>query len=331
MLFRKKWYRFVDANKGFECLDFRYLPFDKEAFLVKDNTGKLYLFYNKNDHLRRLDLELGLFKDLNIKEVFDTTLFKIAHSFADYVIDIQRIEYEEKNISEATNTNDQIFYHVYNEKLANGTEKLKYNSKGQVISNLHQIRLHAKGMFINDFELRFNNFSKTKNVTIDGELKVHPKVNLFLKVVSRENAVQFVANIAKLEVAEVKSRFALGKPILSNINKEDAEKIKFVLEKSGVVCFLKHTFIELPKGSKVTLENGILHFISGDKNIPNFYISFVLHRPIGLATDYEFAGNGYFLPMASRLTVIDNQSFFAKYVQEFINYELSYENRATIL
>lgn len=139
----------------------------------------------------------------------------------------------------------------------------------------------------------------------------HPTSNLNTSIILKE--------ALKISIVDARLLTDSHLPVLlENVEYEYADRIKAQIEATEAVCYIEINYFKSDDGSIITNKDGILEFESSDKNIPKFYITFILKQKIAMATDYEFAGNEYFLPRQNSLTVISVESFYEKYINPFI-------------
>ncbi len=114
-------------------------------------------------------------------------------------------------------------------------------------------------------------------------------------VISKHKIFLNSGNIIKLQVADAK----LEKILIA----EAESKSEFVFE----------------DGSSIFIDrDGMIFLNSSDENIPTIYIPSCLDTALGVGTDEYFAGIDYFLPLDNNLEKIENQLFYTKFIQKFI-------------
>ena len=107
---------------------------------------------------------------------------------------------------------------------------------------------------------------------------------------------------------------------------DKAERYKKEIEELEATCFLKTDYFESKDGSTIHIKNGQLIFNSSKAFIPTFYITSVLNQKVGMATQGEFSGNTYYLPVNHQLTAIETQEFYKKYINPFLTQILEHED-----
>jgi hypothetical protein len=324
VLSNKNWYKFNGADKGFEHLDYRYIPIKEDAFLTKDNKGDLFLLYYHNSMIYCLDLATGLFFNINATHKSAINLFAMADQLYNKFLNINTLQ----SLKIGNDVDEKAYFEqrfeVFQEKLKVGQQLLmKYNSYN-LICNLNIVHVGTNSIYINRFLLTNSNFSKQKYISDYNNLTIFPKVNLKVKNYgkSKLELINVLRSVLGITLSQAKNIIDKELPIMENVEKLEAEKAKLEIEKCSAVLYIENTYIEFPNSSTINLEKGMLKFVSGNNEIPIFYIPFVIGMKLGFATDNNFAGNKYFLPNYAYLNEIDNASFYEKYIQEFINYEL---------
>jgi len=257
----------------------------EKNLLAFESHGMFHLTDNINFWFLQDDFTISHVKGENIKLAYDEYVKKRASFIRDYKG--SRIKYN-------------IIKRVNNVVIQN--DVLKFND-GYYISNL---------MFEKD-RMYVKSLKKTINFK--------EKVNLILK--NKGTSPLEVVKLIKLHtgktLAEAKAAIDqdLG-VILSNGTKENAEKLKKILEQAGAVCYIETTVFESQDGSTITNKDGILIFESSDKRIEKFYIPFVLNIQSAMVSMDEYTGNKYFISDEYGQDVITIDRFTEKYFKPFI-------------
>lgn len=293
----------------------------KEKIIVNLFNGMLSTFNTSTNDLKKSTLS----GELN--EI--TTLF--VHNEACYVTDgldywevttdYQFVKIAEPDIKqEHENYKDLLaeFKHYY---------KNARNSY-DVIRKLSQAFMNKaqQSIVVNDFTLTPKGFINDRGYGID-LIRIEESVNLILKHRGKQpiEAIKVLKNTLNISLSQA-NKIIDGnlQTILNDVNNEYAWKIKQQIEKTGAVCYIEVKGCKSQDGSSILNQDGILIFESSDKNIPKFYVPSIINKQTAFSTDYEFAGNEYFLPKNNNLTVITIDSFFEKYINPFVKTILSY-------
>lgn len=217
----------------------------------------------------------------------------------------------------------------YKDLLAEFKNRYKYaKNRYDVIGKLNHAFINEWRHYVvvNNHALSPEGFMNSADYD-DSLFRIETSVNLILK----HKGIQPIAAVKALSVA-LKISLSQAKKIidgdlqtiLNGVNYEYAEKIKQQIEDTGAVCYIEVKGCKSQDGSNIVHQDGILIFESSDKNIPKFYVPAIINKQTAFSTDYEFAGNEYFLPENNNLTIISIDSFFEKYINPFARTILSY-------
>ncbi|AFM05601.1 ribosomal protein L7/L12 [Bernardetia litoralis DSM 6794] len=114
-------------------------------------------------------------------------------------------------------------------------------------------------------------------------------------VISKHKLILNSGQILKLEIADKK----LEKKLIA----EAESKNEFIFE----------------DGSSIFIDrDGMIILKSSNTEIPTIYVPACLDCVLGVGTDEYFAGVDYFLPLDTNLEKIENQLFYVKFIQKFI-------------
>ena len=141
------------------------------------------------------------------------------------------------------------------------------------------------------------------------------------------SVIKYLKEHFKLNLKEAKIIIETSPSVIANeLSFVDAEHHKKQIENLGATCYLKTDYFESNDGSTIHIKNGQLIFNSSQKFIPTFYITSVLNQRIAMATQGEFTGNTYYLPVNHKLTAIETQEFYKKYINPFLTQILDNED-----
>ncbi|MBB4801936.1 hypothetical protein HNP37_001997 [Flavobacterium nitrogenifigens] len=198
------------------------------------------------------------------------------------------------------------------------SSKIKYN----IIKKLDAAVIEEGNLKINDYYISNLLFQKYRNfMRKPSEVFFEERVNLILKnkgtsAVNLFKTLKQFTDKSPLEIKEIIDYdFSV---ILSNVNRDEAEKLKKEIEKNGDVCYIETQYLITADGSKITNQNGILIFESSNKQIETFYIPFVINIPTAMASKTEFTGNNYFISKEYQQMSMDTEVFREKYLNSFI-------------
>lgn len=323
---RGKLFQFVELSKGFlKIAD--GIPFTSGEFaMFKNDKGDLILINANSEHI----------------EQYNITAQK---SYRDKVPTTQFFN----NVSLFTE-NDNAF--IKNSrgyfKFSSGGFKNDLDDKSNAFQNYTTILADFKKRLSNS-KNKYNIIVKMENIWID-ETKKYIDFNNYGFVLNKLSILNLEQNQSfrafetyvdlilknpgknKVEIIKlIKSNYNKSlfeareliegelKVILENVTVDTAENAKYEIEDLGAICYLKVKSHQSPDGSIITCNNGIATLESSNKAIPTIFIPLVININTAMSTDFEFAGNEYFLPKENRLTIISVEDFHQKYISPFIN------------
>ena len=215
-----------------------------------------------------------------------------------------------------------------------------HKARYDILKNLDHIRA-KRGLnailylIINDFLLE-NEYIKSTNqsryqyaLRAGTSVYIEKKQILILKRRGDKplSVVKYLKENLKFNLKQAKEIVETSPCVVSKqLSFDEAERFKKEIENLGATCYLKTDYFESKDGSTIHIKNGQLIFNSSKKFIPTFYITSVLNQRIAMATQGEFAGNTYYLPVNHQLTAIETQEFYKKYINPFLNQILEYED-----
>ena len=216
------------------------------------------------------------------------------------------------------------------------THKVRYNVLKKIHSlNIKKTTYDVLYLIVNDFILE-NDHIKPNNrsrynyaIRSAGSLEIEKKEDLILKRTGDKSLtiIKYLCDHKFYNLKEARDIVFMSPcTLLSGLPEATAAKIKKDIEDLGATCYTKVAYFESKDGSTIHIKNGQLIFNSSKDFIPSFYITSVLNQPIAMATNGEFAGNPYFLPVNHKLTAIEIQEFYKKYINPFLNHILDHED-----
>ncbi|WP_281232527.1 ribosomal protein L7/L12 [Flavobacterium gelatinilyticum] len=337
-------FAFVDNafDKGFEKKA-SGIPFGNGEFAIKRNhLGQEILLYYYCDLLVHNISILNLQTRELKSETLDISALK-GGNISVYVFD-----------DEFYFTNGQMYWHL--------SDDLKLHWKnGNAIREAFSIYSRTRNSFVNSFKNSKFKYSTIKRVLgasiVNGQIEINgfvfahlefkkktyyrsdltgsedvrftEKVNLILK--TKGTPLTKVIKLIKdytnkpLEECQRIVDVDLG-VILNNVPRENAEKLKKLIEAEGTICYIESLFFEFEDGSKITNTDGILVFESSKKEISKFYIPFIINGRTVMVSENEYSGNEYFISDPA-MTSIKERDFTAKYIEPFLNNIRQYETK----
>ncbi len=229
----------------------------------------------------------------------------------------------------------------YQEAISNFKRLLKVNKLNyNILKNISVIDIEYSGtenlfLRIANFYLQEKRFVTKENTVMNyrpsNTVKAFtPKTTLYLKYINGSplHIIKHLKDILNIGLKEAKTIVDSipSYPIKNNLSIKKAKSLKTKIESLDAVCYIKTDYFETNDGSTIYIENGQLIFRSSNTKIPQFYITSILGFDIAMATDGEFAGNEYFLPVNHKLTTISLDNFYTKYINPFIKHVLTYED-----
>lgn len=320
----------IDLDKGFEFI-VSGLGFDYGEFtMLKENNNDILVFWDYDKvELNYYNIQSKIHEKYTVKEQrFYTKIIQLfTHQNRLFI-------YSNKEIHEVNNIKKDIIginkerfindvCHQYIKALSNIKDAIKkQKAKYDVVCNLTKINLDSEySIVINDFYLSQTGFYKI-NKQVKNTTNFDENVNLILKEegLKKIEIIRIMKEHTELSLNEVHKFIGTYRPvILKDVDYRKAEKLKNELESKGAICYTTNTSFEFKEGSKIIMDNGILIFKSSDDKIPVFYIPFIIGKNIAFATEHEFAGDEYFLPEENKLTNIEVNDFFKKYINPFLD------------
>lgn len=325
-------YRFVtdDGSKGLELiadnlrLDYMQsiMYLDKNGDLIiaclSYNYQSLYLYNIQKQTTTHINLENALLIKGNFSLFYDKDSFYLCSAETVYRISGKNYIY----IHEQTENIKNNFYSHLQKIETFILSYKKHKKKYQAINAINSFSYNNSKMIINNCLIQSDKLVSTK-YTFSGTTRITTKVNLILKKVGENklSVVKVLKDELNIELKAAKELVDSSEEnvLAENIDEKFAEKLKEKIEATGAVCYYKKTYVETTDGSTIKCQHGTLIFESSNKDIPIFYIPFIPNISIAFATNHEFCGNDYFLPINKKLTVIDNADFYAKYIQAFLD------------
>jgi len=238
------------------------------------------------------------------------------------------------------NSNYQETLFNYQETISNFKRQLKINKVNyQILKNVDTINITFDS--IDNFFIMFSDFileetklnSKKTSIIYYGptqfDILFNAKTTLYLKRIDGNylEVIKHLKEILKIELKEAKALVDnTPTSIIKDVSIEKAQELKIKIEKHGAVCYTKTDYFETQDGSSIHIENSQFIFKSSNSTIPQFYITALLNCEIAMATEGEFAGNEYFLPVNHKLTTIRFNDFYTKYINPFIKNIIAHED-----
>ncbi|HRE77992.1 MAG TPA: ribosomal protein L7/L12 [Flavobacterium sp.] len=343
-LYKNEFYIFLNGNlltfvdgfeKGFRMVT-QGIPFRSKKFMLKENTkGELLLII--------LEKEDGMLYSCNLdsKEILSKPFSK-AISFVglnffstqntiyltnseDYWEIDEHLEFKnntfKKIISHGQDTYVSTLYDFINSYKQNYN---RYNVLRRI--NTCQLNLRTGLLEINNYIFFNTSFINAQNLNGDSFDRFESKSNLILKRVGPDRISVIRLLMTRLNYSFHESQSILDKdlPVIQeDIMHHEAESLKYELEKIGAICYIEIIYFFSEDGSTIKNNNGILE-LESSSTIPKIYIPFIVNKPSAMSTDSEFAGNEYFLPENSTLTIISVDEFHQKYFKPFVNHIKEY-------
>ncbi len=313
------------------------IPFRKGKYALTINSNEEKLLVNIFNKEQTISIYNISRKTLEVRELpfdkreQDLDLFPVKNNV--YLTD--KIKYwkilDSGKLEEVNASSVKAEYELYTRQL------IRFCGNYSRSKKKHSILKRMKDMYIisNKSEIEINEFSlfydRFKKNTYDSEnffIYVTSQVNLILKHThtNKIGVIQFLKEELKIGLKEAKEIVDGDLSILARgITIDQAEDLKERIEDLQAICYIEFDHFLTKDGSIVTVDNGMLRFISSSAALPNFYIPFITNQPTAFATDEEFAGNEYFLPANSDLRIITVEEFHLKYYQPFIQHILKHE------
>jgi ribosomal protein L7/L12 len=325
-------YQSVSPNfiKGFIKID---LPPDIEAgiFEVGINLYKevvLFFYIASSNSIKSYNLTTKLTFTNTLAAKYDLVVMKkILYLIKEWFYETIETYLPKLSIEEVleryTSGQTKLDYEEYQKTIIHLLRLYKNNKRNySVLHHLAYVtEANHEEFAINDFVLAYNQFSKKRLIRYNLTAKVMATVNLYLKDsgTKKIETIRRLRTISDLSLSDAKMLVDdKDSLILKNVTREEAERAKQILEQDGTICYIKNNDIVFQEGSTITVTDGILTFTSSNEAIPKFYIPFIINMETAFATDYEFAGNTYFLPNNSSLIEIDIKDFYKKYINPFM-------------
>lgn len=304
----------------------------KGEFALKTNSKSEkivlhYYFYDSFHEISFLNLNTNnLTSGEILRDVLsDNKLIPFEYDGAFYLTDNIRFWLidDDFGIKQIKGENIKLVYDSYFEKRTDFIRNYKANrTKYSVIKKLDGVVIDKNVLKINGYYLTSLKFEKDEFLFRKNDvLKLTEKVNLILKNkgTSPLEVVKLIKQHTNKTLVEAKALMDqdLG-VILSKETRENADKIKKILEQTGAVCYIENAFFESEDGSTIANKEGILTFESSDKRIDPFYIPFTLHIDTAMISIKECAGNKYFVSNEFEQENITPEMFTEKYLKPFI-------------
>lgn len=320
-----------DVNKGFQKVcsgiplkegEFAmYQNRLNEKIIVNLSNGVLSTFNTSTNDLKKNTLS-GELNEITTLFGYDEVCYVTDElHYWEVTTDNQFVKIEEPDIKQK--------HENYKDLMAEFKNRYKNTRNSyDVIRKLSQAFMNKtqQNIVVNDCTLTSKGFINDRGYGID-LIRIEESVNLILKHkgIRPMEAVKVLKNALNISLKQAKEIIDGDlQTILNDVNNEYAWKIKKQIEDSGAVCYIEVKGCKSQDGSSILNQDGILIFESSDKNIPKFYVPSIINKQTAFSTDYEFAGNEYFLPENNNLTVITIDSFFEKYINPFVKTILSY-------
>lgn len=332
---------FMFSNDGFDKGFVKIasnLPFKNGNFAMKTNSeGEKILWYHYYDlihYASTINLntkELKNYKDFD-KKINDTSLkvFEYNQDFylAGGVIDLLPVFYQIDNDFRSAALRDEKLRQAFRNNLevkSTFIHNYKY-SKGKyaVIKKVESVVVYGNCLIINGYSIEDLKFKKEHRFSYrqleNLSIKFKEKVNLILKNkgTSPLAVVQIIKTNTDKTLKEAKDIIdGQSNVILSNVKRDDTEKLKKEIESNGATCYIETVLFESEDGSIIRNKDGILIFESSDTKLDKFYIPFIINMRTIMATENEYAGNDYFIPGHTKDSMAD-EVFIEKYFKPFI-------------
>ncbi|WP_299338308.1 ribosomal protein L7/L12 [uncultured Psychroserpens sp.] len=231
---------------------------------------------------------------------------------------------------------DQYRNRIYEFRQSLRIHKVRYN----ILKNINQFSIKETSydilyLLINDFilendHIKLGNRSRYNYVIKAAESHdISQRQDLILKRTNGHtiSIIKYLNDNKIYSLKDAKELVSIPPcTLFSGLLAESAETLKKTIEDLGATCYVKTAYYESKDGSTIHIKNGQLIFNSSKDFIPTFYITSVINQTVAMATDGEFAGNSYFLPVNHKLTVIEVQEFYKKYINPFLKHILDYED-----
>ena len=319
-------------DKGFKKI-MSNLPFASGEFAIKTNSKGQRLFLNySNDEVRNISIINIETEELKTAEVFYNELKGKKISFFVFSgefhltdnIDFWRVSDDLKIEKAHGDAVKEAFDNYFKKQFSFKHNFMNNKSKFSFVKRIKSLSIRSNFIEINGFCFAHLEFMKShhyySNRPNDSDIEFEEKVRLILKNKGESfmDVVKVIKTNTDKSLVEAKSIVDenLG-VILNDVTKDEAEKLKRIIEGNGAICYIETLFFESKDGSKVTNQDGILIFESSNEEIEKIYIPFIIDGRTVMATKEEYSGNEYFISEYLMESIKDN-AFKEKYLDPFI-------------
>lgn len=197
--------------------------------------------------------------------------------------------------------------------LKNIEEIIIIDFNGGFILTLNNYYLNT---YVNKIDRLRDNYS---HVSRDDKQILMPIVDLYLKRVAGFEHLKFLQQHLQINETEArKLAVTLPSVIKTDIDQTTALELKESLESQGLTCFIKTKKFQTKNGSLITMQNGKLYFQSPIHGL-DFSMTSIINQPVAFASDKQFSGNEYFLPINHDLEIIEYSKFRELYLIPFFD------------